>query len=83
MTQKQAELLQNLNPDFDLHDDYSGRGMFGKSTYGIVVQSLSDFFNTIGDYIQDYADETEEIILLGEILSYLKWDNMGLEMIVY
>jgi hypothetical protein len=52
-----------------LRADYSGRGMFGKTT-AAVVGSRADITEAIF-----YASKEE--------LPSIKWDNMGLDMVAY
>lgn len=82
-----------------LYEEYSGRGMFGDTTTGIIVDSLSDVYEVVfgfisseADYmlgdldtpLEDYIDELTDIKLLAtELKDGIRWDNMGGDVIVY
>lgn len=88
MTKEQAEFIEKaydyMGEEIDVRSDYSGRGMFGKSTYGIVIQNPADMLCIVMQYIK------EELIGGGEDLydiipdfGRFKLDNMGLRTIAY
>lgn len=62
------ELLEFEGIDFELDPEYSGRGMFGKTTTGYIVDSYG--FNTATD-------------LLRKLNIPFRTDNMGLNYIIY
>lgn len=76
-----AELLVDYNSDLELRDDYSGRGMCGNSTAG-VVGSMNDVLQAIGDAIE-YGDEDELQIIQEGCQAGVRTDSMGLSMIIY
>ena len=68
-----------------LYDGYSGRGMFGKTTTGIVTEQHTSIFEVLGAVISLALYEPE---LFGEIDpcefgECARSDNMGLGMIYY
>jgi hypothetical protein len=85
------------NQECEIREDYSGRGMFGKQTAGIVVDSvpmlLADMIQWVSGNICEYktdADENGAGLSLnewtgGEIpdISDLRVDNMGRSTILY
>lgn len=64
-----VQAAQENELNVTLREHYSGRGMFGKSTAG-VVGSRSDITAAIF-----HASKDE--------LPSIRWDNMGLDMIAY
>jgi hypothetical protein len=71
------EQVQRLSDEAEYREggvrtDYSGRGMYGKRCFGIVVRYKSDLEETLeaaGDFAEDFGDPL--------------WDNMGLSYIAY
>lgn len=53
--------------------DYSGRGMYGKQCFGIVVRYQSDLEEILEAAGSDVAEDMSDPI----------WDNMGLSYIAY
>lgn len=63
---------------FKLYRDYSGRAMYGKTCFGIVVDSITDAFEFyVAVAIVLDADDARELALAA------RTDSMGLGMIVY
>jgi hypothetical protein len=67
--------------DGEVRDDYSGRGMCGKETGAVVVDSVEYLLSTVLENIEDISDEIkdEEDIKIGSI----RIDSMGLSIVVY
>lgn len=78
-----ANIIAEFNGE--VREDYSGRGMFGKQTAGIVVDSLQDFFSAIADIMQECISDQdmESGDLVIEALRNIKSDNMGNGYIFY
>lgn len=88
------ELAELLSEDIgEIRDDYSGRGMFGKSTHAVVYDSRGDFESALINAAFDVGagratqvarargnDDVEGI--LGE-LKNLGTDSMGMGIVVY
>lgn len=82
--------------DLSLRDDYSGRGMFGATCFGIDTSSLAtvakEFDRALCDVmsmcasdepeVNAIAEEAEELRDMDIFQSYCQ-DNMGLDYIVY
>lgn len=81
MEAKFAELLVEYGNDLELREDYSGRGMYGRSTSG-VVGSMNDLLYAIGE-ILEYGDEDEIEIVREGCRDGVRTDSMGLSMIIY
>lgn len=75
-----GEIIRKLCKDNDLEcrDNYSGRGMYGKTCYGIVTDNIFYVVTTLCDMIRDEGYESATGII-GEV----RTDSMGLDKIVY
>jgi hypothetical protein len=80
MKKETAELIVNKSGLGELYENYSGRGMYGRKTTGIVFSS-QEFFEAIAEIII-YGDE-EEREELAEYLTEIKSDNLALDQIYY
>lgn len=84
MTKEQAnflvETIENSGNEAEIRDDYSGRGMFGKSTYGVVTKiNPANLLGVALTHIKDSLDCIEDIPDFGD----LRTDSMGLSTIIY
>jgi hypothetical protein len=79
VAQKIVEAADMIGLDVQIREGYSGRGMFGKSTTGLVgsktdiVRSIAKAAFEIGAYSLDPGADFEEFY---DELD-LTWDNMG------
>jgi hypothetical protein len=85
MTKAQAEFLKEAteycgNQEIDLRSDYSGRGMYGKETCGVVVDSLTVLLADCIAYIKEVLNDNIDAI---PELDSFKTDNMGRSIIIY
>lgn len=64
-----VEFLEEEGDEAELREEYSGRGMFGKTTTGIVIDTIGFVYYAMGRLQLEFA--------------HLRTDNMGLRMIVY
>lgn len=80
-----AETLKNAMLDMGeecrIYDNYSGRGMRGKSTTGIVVDNITDLITAI--LVNAYYFVNSEGESIFEDINYLKIDNLGMKTIIY
>ena len=60
MEREIAELIVDFGIDLRLHEDYSGRCMYGSTTDG-VVGSESDFMNAIGEAFNDLVERALDV----------------------
>lgn len=68
-----------FNEDPSIREKYSGRGMFERETCGLIFSSLNDAFLAFalfGRYAS--SDDVDDLSCQG-----LKWDNMGMNIIIY
>lgn len=84
MTKEQAEFIKIAGDfcemEFDLRDTYSGRGMFGKQTFGIVAESLLHILSAVVGYLKGSPNvERDSIPQLDDLVV----DSMGRNIIVY
>lgn len=85
MTQTQAQFLVKVtedcgNQEIDLRDSYSGRGMYDRTTHGVVVNSVNVLLADCINYLRQASDE-----VLEEVPNFQKFsqDNMGMNTILY
>lgn len=92
MKKEIAEMLIQHNSDLQLHEDYSGRGMYGKNTTGISCENMAQvmeavgnaFYGMIEDAMVDGGDyDPTEAEDLANALADLRTDSLGLGIIVY
>lgn len=55
---------------YEIYENYSGRGMFGKYTIGITCESYDNTINSFKNKLSEYGIELEK-------------DNLGFDMIYY
>ena len=71
--------LEYLGHTASVHEDYSGRGMFGETTPGIVSNAPAVLVgHLLAHAIMTHAPKTRPMELLP-----LRWDNMGMDIIYY
>ena len=81
MTKELADFFKNAleyaGEDAEVREDYSGRGMFGKTTIGTVFASPTLLMAAVLDYVR----ETKAEIPLD--FESIRQDNIGLKIIWY
>ena len=63
----------------ELRDDYSGRGMYGRTCYGVVVDSPTDAMLMAMQELQSDPECYEDL----EIPNGMAMDSMGYDTILY
>lgn len=81
MTQRAAEILSGFYSN-ELHTDYLGMGMYGKTTFAVSC-SQEDFFKSLANIIEDGSYSKEEKREVAFALRGLKTDNLGMYVIYY
>lgn len=69
------------NEQYELYENYSGKGMFGRTCLGIIVQwndSFIDFIIKLTKYLDNNGIEDVDFSLEG-----VSYDALGLDTIVY
>lgn len=85
MKQESAERLADHLPDVEIYEDYSGRGMYGKTTTGIVVPSLLGVMHALGQSVEYLTKDKDfnELELLAKAMQDMRsTDNMGRDRII-
>lgn len=82
---KTARFLENAAnhncSDLDVYEDYSGRGMFGRTTDGVVVDNVEQMLFDVLQYVKDNTNVRAELQNIH--LSSFRIDNMGRKIILY
>ena len=80
LTIEELELIQKCaecnGDELTVYEDYSGRGMFGDTTTGLVVNDDCDF----NDLIEAVTEISPN---LGRKLAKARCDDLGLQIIYY
>ncbi len=77
-----AELADSMGFEFSFREDYSGRGMYGRTTAGITVTSLQDFAKFLYE-AAEYIHQDQQEGFLPERIGSFSVDNMGYDYILY
>lgn len=81
MELKLAEILAEHNFDIQVREDYSGRGMYGKTTTGVVCDD-SEIFEAIASIMTE-CNEDEREYVANQIRYGFRTDSMGYNTIYY
>lgn len=74
------EHLHNYLNDFQIHTDYSGRGMMGRTCFGVTIPGDDEGLVlgwAIGKFLDDHGVDTTDV------LNSTRRDNMGRSVIYY
>ena len=82
MDKKAAEILAMYHEDIEVYEDYSGHGMYGKTTTGIVC-SQSELFSAIGEVMMSGDKGDIEIVGTAFREDTISTDSMGMNLIFY
>lgn len=83
MEKQVAELLANVSGG-EVREDYSGRGMCGRSTCGVTILSAGDMLGAIlndAKYVSEVVEDLEDEGI--KIPEGFAMDSMGMDTIVY
>jgi hypothetical protein len=92
MTIEQAKFLKRVtedqgNQECDIRESYSGRGMYGRETVGIVVDSLPQLLTDVLNYVSSNIQDDPIMVEWGgdEVPNFNRFstDNMGRSTILY
>ncbi len=80
-----VECGQNYDYDLKLYKDYSGRGMYGRTTTGIEYSNTGDLIAAfiLAATESEYANDDEFIDDLVDTAENLCFDQLGLNYIAY
>ncbi len=73
---KDQERFVEVLRDFEIRMDYSGRGMYGKTCPGVVVEDVREVYATLADFDLDCPPEDDEPTA-GDLIRKCHTDNMG------
>jgi len=62
----------------EIRDNYSGRGMYGKTTFAVVVDSVCDLIPALLRQAQEDPESIPDVSTFT-----LRQDNMGLGVVLY
>lgn len=81
MQQRLAEILSEVVEDSEVRYNYSGRGMYGEETTGLVVAGgLGTVLGAVLRNVEELAEEFEA----DEIApGHFRTDSMGMDTIIY
>lgn len=91
MTRELAEFLKRATEhcgtqEIDVRTDYSGRAMYGRTTFGIVVDNTNELMLNVIQYIREMDGEPNfHLSDLPEVsdMGQLRTDSMGRQTILY
>jgi hypothetical protein len=84
MKENVANMLCNFG-DLELREDYSGRGMFGETTFAVSGDDI-EFYDALANSIEAiYADDYPNVEMweLTDLLRHIKTDSLGRGTIFY
>ncbi len=69
----------------EIEENYSGKGMYGKTTTAIIFDSTEEFFKAIADIMTDTLQDVDYVTAdsVAYALKHLKEDSMGKDAIIY
>lgn len=85
MKKEVAEAIAEVAPDLELRDDYSGRGMYGKNTYAICCDDITDLVGAAIEAVIDAMsdDRTDDAWEIQRAFERIRSDSMGLGQVFY
>ena len=96
MTQQEADILHKAMEkmleecDVNEHDfkseimgGYSGRGMYGKETYGLIINSFTSLLQAIMTFPELLYDKEGNSIATNQIMTKFQSDTLGTSIIIY
>ena len=78
MDSEVAKQIVDHSDDCKLHESYSGKGMFGEETTGVVAPSFEEFVKSAIGATMTHSDTMD-----GIFDSSINSDSMGLDVIFY
>ena len=77
------EAIENNGMEGELRSDYSGRGMYGASTHGVIIENgIGDVVAAIINNADIFVDNDGDPIFVG-FIAPIRSDSMGLGNILY
>lgn len=78
-----AEQAGNFGEDVRLYENYSGRGMLGDTTTGIVMSSPQAFVTLVLCMNEAIHQAVEDGVIGLYEFDQIRWDSLGLDWIIY
>lgn len=76
-----VEALKEINDEYEIYENYSGRGMYGSKTTGIIVPSIMDFTSDVLQITPLLIDDDGENRV--QNIHNLRSDSLGRSYIIY
>ena len=77
-----VDAINSNGGDANIYEDYSGRGMYGETTTGVVVES-GDIIASIINYADLFVDQEEDLGNPLYNIRSIRADSLGLAAIYY
>lgn len=83
MTKSAAKILEEFgHGEIKVDPTYSGRFMYGETTYAIIIPAMSTFYSALGSVMED--GEREERNIIAEYLEEgINHDQFGRGFVIY
>ncbi len=81
LAQAMQEAMTDCGYSCEIREGYSGRGMYGGETTGIVIDNITQLLESLIEAAYVLVDEDEGPIF--DVTGDIRTDSMGLSMIVY
>lgn len=82
-----ANALEEEGTRVSIREDYSGRGMYGKTTFGVVAPDWAVLIRAVAtaavSIAENNTDDSPDPHDFAREMGKLRWDNMGYDIIVY
>lgn len=96
MTKQEADILhkamEKMLEEYDVNEHdfkseivekYSGRGMYGEKTYGLIINSFTSLLQALMTFPELLYDKESDSIATNQIITKFKTDKLGLSIIIY
>ena len=80
LAKKLVEILEDRGEEASLYEAYSGRGMYGRTTAGVVCDGLGTLLQVV---IEDAPQFVEDDYPMFDNISGFNTDSMGMSTIIY
>lgn len=84
MQRETVEILDNYGAG-EIYENYSGRGMYGRTTWGLVFSDRPSLMATVAEVVSNLTDagSHEEVGKFVKDISLARFDSLGLKQIIY
>ena len=84
LAQLLVEIMEDAGEEASIYENYSGRGMYGRTTTGLVVDNLALLLTNVianAERLSDYDNEWLEAKFPN--INSLRYDSLGNQIILY